>query len=139
MKVAGFGFRQTVTLADLRQALTLAEAAAGPVQGLATARSKSASPALLALAAERGLPVEAVDVRGIPTRTQSLASRAAHGTGSVAEAAALGRFPGARLLAGRVVSTSGRATCAIALLLHENIPGESRRDGGSAPLPQESP
>ena len=49
------------------------------------------------------------------TSTQSPASRASRGTGSVAEAAALAAAgPGARLLSPRVISADGRATCALA-------------------------
>ena len=65
-----------------------------------------------------GLPVHAVDAATLSrqeTRTQSKPSRAARGTGSVAEAAALAAAgPGARLLAPRVVSQDGLATCALA-------------------------
>jgi cobalt-precorrin 5A hydrolase len=59
------------------------------------------------------IPVEAI--AGIPTPTQSAASLAAHGTGSVAEAAALAAAgPDARLIARRIVSPDRLATCALA-------------------------
>lgn len=124
------GFRSAATLADLRAALRLAENRAGPAQALATAADKADAPALLALAAERGLPIIAVAVAGRATPTQSPASLAARGTGSVAEAAALeaalgaaaldtapdtapgAARPGARLLMPRLVA--GAATCAMA-------------------------
>ena len=107
------GFRSAATLADLRAALRLAEDRAGPAQALATAAAKADAPALLALAAERGLPIIAVAVAGRATPTQSPASLAARGTGSVAEAAALAAArPPARLLTPRLIA--GAATCAMA-------------------------
>lgn len=140
VRVAGLGFRRGAGLDDLRAALVLAEAASGRADALATAAPKAGHPALIALAAERGIPVLAVAVAGVATPTGSAASRAAHGTGSVAEAAALGARPGghllpphrmpphrmtshrmpprlmtSRLLTPRVIAPSRRATCAIAL------------------------
>ncbi|MGR3525243.1 MAG: cobalamin biosynthesis protein [Paracoccaceae bacterium] len=116
MKVAGLGFRQNATVESLRALLSLIEAQSGPVSALATLPAKTCAPALRALAAERGLPVHAVAVHGVVTPTQSARIMALHGTGSVAEAAALvcaGK--GARLVMARVASGDGLATCAVAI------------------------
>ncbi len=114
-RVAGLGFRSGATLAALREALARAEAQGGPVGHLATLPAKAADPALVALAAERGLRVAAVAVAGIATPTQSPRIQAMHGTGSVAEAAALAAAgPGARITVTRLSSSDAMATCAIA-------------------------
>jgi cobalt-precorrin 5A hydrolase len=117
MKVAGFGFRQDVTLAALRDALL----AAGGLEGLAaiaTVSDKADAQALKQLAHECGLPIRAVPAETLaaintPTRSIRVAER--FGTGSVAEAAALAAAgPRARLIATRVVSQDRTATAAIA-------------------------
>lgn len=113
MIVAGFGFRQAATLASLQDAL------AGVTPGLiATAAAKAGHPAFRALAEALAVPIAAVSERELansPTPTDSAASRAAHGTGSVAEAAALvAAGPGASLLGPRAVSRDRMATCALA-------------------------
>jgi len=115
--VAGFGFRSGATVDSLADALARA---GGPakVGALATAADKARSPALRQLARQlalriRSLPPEALRAQQISTH--SAASLAAHGTGSVAEAAALAAAgAGARLIVLRVVSGDGRATCALA-------------------------
>jgi len=113
MKVAGIGFRRGTTLASLRAVLTLAEAAGGPVDALASLPAKIAG--LQLLAAERGLPLRAVTVAGVATPTQSPRITALHGTGSVAEAAALAAAgPGATITVARITAPDGMATCAIA-------------------------
>ncbi|WP_149754882.1 cobalamin biosynthesis protein [Roseivivax sediminis] len=116
MIVAGFGFRSGVSEGSFADAL--AKAGGRSPACIATAAAKADDPALQAFAAARGLAVEAVDNAALArqdTRTRSEASQAAHGTGSVAEAAALAAAgPGARLLGSRVVSTDRRATCALA-------------------------
>ena len=115
MIVAGFGFRGSVGVSSLRDAL----AATGAVPTLiATASGKAAHPELMALAEELDVPVMGVseeDMAKQTTLTKSAASEAAYNTGSVAEAAALfaaGR--GAVLERSRCISTDRLATCAIA-------------------------
>jgi len=112
MIVAGFGFRAAATRDSLADAL--ARASGGRhVDRLATAADKVPH-----LAAAFDLPVVAVAadlIAAQDTATSSPASRAARGTGSLAEAAALaaaGR--GARLIAPRAVSCDRMATCALA-------------------------
>ncbi|MBD3764592.1 MAG: cobalamin biosynthesis protein [Rhodobacterales bacterium] len=113
MRVAGIGYRNGAPLASLRAALALAEAAGGQVEALATLPGKRAG--LQALAAERGLPLWGVAVAGVATPTQSPRSLAMHGTGSVAEAAALvAAGAGARITVARITAPDGMATCAIA-------------------------
>jgi cobalt-precorrin 5A hydrolase len=113
MIVAGFGFREGATLASLQGAL------AGARPGLiATAAAKADHPAFRALAEALAVPTLAVAeeaLRQTLTLTESAASRAAHGAGSVAEAAALvAAGPGASLLGPRAVSHDRMATCALA-------------------------
>lgn len=115
MKVAGLGFRAGAPLDSLRHVLQQAEAQTGRVAALASMPAKVNAPALQALAAERGLPVHAVTVHGMATQTQSPRVKDLYGTGSVAEAAALGHAgPGARLILPRISSADGMATCAVA-------------------------
>ena len=116
MIVAGFGFTSKATLDSLTEALSLA---GRTPDRLATAADKAESPAFQALARHLALPVAALSQQAIanhPTVTQSAASTAARGTGSLAEAAALAAAgPGARLLGARVISSDRRATCALAI------------------------
>jgi cobalt-precorrin 5A hydrolase len=115
MRAAGFGFRKGVQLACLRDLLAAAEAAGGRAAALAALPAKAADAGLRALADERGLPLLAVPVSGIATPTHSARIAALHGTGSVAEAAALAAAgPGARITVARIVAPDGTATCAIA-------------------------
>jgi len=111
--VAGFGFRTGATIASLEAALQRAKGDR-QVTALATLSRKAAHLAPLARKLDLPLiPVEAL--AGISTPTQSAASLAAHGTGSVAEAAALAAAgPNARLIARRIVSPDRLATCALA-------------------------
>ncbi|KYH00405.1 cobalamin biosynthesis protein [Bradyrhizobium sp. DOA1] len=117
MKVAGFGFRQDVTLAALRDALL---AAGGPdgLAAVATVSDKADAQALKRLAHECGVPIRAIPAEalaGINTPTQSMRIAENFGTGSVAEAVALAAAgPRARLIATRVVSQDRTATAAIA-------------------------
>lgn len=117
MIVAGFGFRAAATAESLADALART-GAAGRIAALATVADKAQAPAFQTLATTLALPIRAVDAETLArqeTLTRSAASRAARGTGSVAEASALaaaGR--GARLMARRVVSGDGMATCALA-------------------------
>lgn len=116
MIVAGFGFRATATADSLRSAL----AAAGTprLDSLAAPEEKAGAPCLTELAAAMGLPVAvipAATLAAVPTPTQSPRVRALHGTGSVAEAAALAAAGhGARLIMRRQMSADRLATCAIA-------------------------
>ncbi|MFU8863702.1 MAG: cobalamin biosynthesis protein [Rhodobacterales bacterium] len=115
MRVAGLGFRSGTTVEALRAVLEAVEAQGGPVDALATLPAKGCALALRALAAERGLPVHAVAVHGVATPTQSARIMALHGTGSVAEAAALACAGArARLVVERVASPDGMVTCAVA-------------------------
>lgn len=121
MRVAGLGFRQAASLASLYDALIGAVGddsgggAAPNIDALATSRDKARAPAIVALAAQLGLPLIAVDCAGIATPTQSPRVIAMRGTGSVAEAAALGALaPGARITVARITSRDRMATAAIA-------------------------
>lgn len=113
--VAGFGFRSRATLGSLRAVLALAEQAGGPASALATIRGRGQAPALRMLAAERGLPLLAVEIAGIATPTRSARIMARYATGSVAEAAALAAAgPGASITVARIIAPDGMATCAMA-------------------------
>ena len=118
MIVAGFGFRKAASEGALRDALAQA-AGARRIDRLAAPADKAAAAALRALARALDLPVEPVPadaLRAQTTLSDSAASRAARGTGSVAEAAALAACgPGARLAGPRAISRDATATCAIAI------------------------
>ena len=120
MIVAGFGFRQSATADSLADALARS---GGAADALATPADLAEAAAFRALARRLRLPCRPVEPAALTaqaTSTQSPASRASRGTGSVAEAAALAAAgPGARLLSPRVISADGRATCALA----EGAPG----------------
>lgn len=117
MIVAGFGFRARVTASSLADAFSRS-GHTGEVAWIATLTDKAAEPGFAKFAASFDAPLCAVhhgDLAQQSTLTQSDASLTAYGTGSVAEAAALAAAgPGARLLAPRVVSADGMATCALA-------------------------
>lgn len=117
MIVAGFGFRSAVSVQALAEALSLA-GSGQTVSALATAADKATSPAFAAFARQVGLPVIGIDAATLSAQevqTQSEASTAARGTGSLAEAAGLAAAgPGARLIGRRVVTTDRMATCALA-------------------------
>lgn len=117
MRVAGLGFRTGTTAASLRAALELAGGPAG-VTVLATTAAKAADPAILTLARDLGLQVQGVppgELGRQKVMTQSPRVIAMHGTGSVAEAAALAAAgPGARLTGPRMVSPDRMATAALA-------------------------
>jgi cobalt-precorrin 5A hydrolase len=118
MIVAGVGFSsscQDEELADLvrrAQAMAAVDAAA-----LAAPAWKTAAAGLKGAAELLALPVLAVERRQLTAAdrhglTESAASRAAAGVGSVAEAAALAAAgPGARLILRRIASA--HATCAL--------------------------
>ncbi len=113
MIVAGFGCRSEADDAVMRAALA---GHGRTVSALATLTHKARL--LEPLADALALPLILIDptaIRGVATPTQSAASLTAYGTGSVAEAVALtaaGR--GARLIAARIISADGQATCALA-------------------------
>ncbi|MGL4235317.1 cobalamin biosynthesis protein [Tabrizicola sp.] len=115
MIVAGFGFRSETTLAALQDALSRAGGSEG-VTHLATLAAKAAG--LEPLSRHLGLPVITLRpevLYGQPTLTCSTRVEALHGTGSIAEAAALAAAgPGATLRGPRAVSADGTATAAIA-------------------------
>ncbi|MFS4582492.1 cobalamin biosynthesis protein [Phaeobacter sp. C3_T13_0] len=120
MKVAGIGFRDAATAADLQAALALT---GEQVDALASVIGKAETAVMLEFARKAGLPVIALqehDIAGEQTLTCSPRIKARFGTGSLAEAAALvGARQGqagarARLLAPRVVTADGLATAAIA-------------------------
>lgn len=115
MRVAGIGFRQDAPLDTLRGVLRAVEALGGPAEALASLPEKAADARLQSLAAERGLPLYPVAVAGLATPTRSLRIMARHGTGSVAEAAALAACgPGAKITVARITAPDGMATCAMA-------------------------
>jgi cobalt-precorrin 5A hydrolase len=122
MIVAGVGFRRGVEAGEIvalvEQALGRAALARDALDRLATVEALAGLPAF-AQAAERlavaAIPVEAEALAAAAPaiRTFSPRSFAAHGVGSVAEAAALGAAgPGAALILERIASPS--ATCALA-------------------------
>ena len=116
VSVAGFGFREGVTLVSLHAALRLAQRGLPPVAALAAPEDKA--PALRPLAEAMGLPLVALPatvLTAVRTQTVSAFSLRARGTGSVAEAAALAAAgPQATLLCTRRISPDRMATCAIA-------------------------
>jgi len=118
MIVAGFGFRAAATADSLRDALARA-AGERQVTAFAAPEDKAQAACLDALAGEMGIAVQAIaasDLSRQTTATEAARVRAARGTGSVAEAAALAAAgPGARLLAPRSISADRLATCAIAM------------------------
>lgn len=115
MMVAGIGCRRGVGAAEVIAAVEAARAVhAGAFDALAVVEAKAAEPALAEAARRLGLPLLVV-APAEETRllSRSEASRAATGTGSASEAAALAAAgPAARLLGPRLVV--GRVTCAIA-------------------------
>lgn len=117
MIVAGFGFRARVTAQSLSDALARTGYSC-EIACVATLANKAAEPGFADFATGFDASLCAVDRDTLArqsTPTQSKASLTAYGTGSVAEAAALAAAgPGAKLLAPRVVSADGMATCAVA-------------------------
>jgi cobalt-precorrin 5A hydrolase len=118
MIVAGFGFRAAATADSLRDALARA-AGERKVMAFAVPEDKAQAGCLSALAREVAVGVHAItadDLSRQQTTTEASRVRAARGTGSVAEAAALAAAgPGGRLLAPRSISADRLATCAIAM------------------------
>ncbi len=118
MIVAGIGFSSAASANSLRTAFELASIGY-VVDALATAANKKGSKALTEFATATKLPIRYVEVEELArqhTLTFSTPSRAAYGTGSVAEAAALAVAGSqARLLSTRQISGDRLATCAIAI------------------------
>jgi cobalt-precorrin 5A hydrolase len=118
MIVAGFGFRAAATADSLRDSLARASGER-QVTVFAAPEDKTQAACLTELAAGMAVSVHAIaadDLSRQQTLTEAPRVRAAHGTGSVAEAAALAAAgPGAKLLAPRSISADRLATCAIAM------------------------
>jgi len=118
MIVAGFGFRAAATADSLRDALARA-AGERKVTAFAAPADKAQAACLSELAGELGVEIHTLaahDLSRQKTPTEAPRVRAARGTGSVAEAAALAAAGlGARLLAPRSISADRLATCAIAI------------------------
>jgi len=121
MKVAGLGFRNSATLADLRAALALT--GCPHPDALATLATKAKTPPMQQLAAALDIPVIALseqEITGVQTATTSARIKAHFGTGSLAEAAALvaarlgENGSQAQLICARVKTADGLATAAIA-------------------------
>jgi cobalamin biosynthesis protein CbiG len=118
--VAGIGCRRDAPVEAVEAAVSAALREAGrdarELSLIATLEAKAAEPGIVALSRRLGLRIVVVAqhhaaAQAVPT--DSAASRAATGLGSVAEAAALAAAgPGARLLGPR--QASGAATCALA-------------------------
>lgn len=122
MIVAGVGFRREVETQEIaslvRRALEQAALPPSALESLATIQALAQVPAFLSAAESLGVPAIAVaraslDEAAPRVRTRSPRARAAHGVGSVAEAAALGAAgPASALVLDRIASAA--ATCALA-------------------------
>ncbi|MFF2806811.1 cobalamin biosynthesis protein [Streptomyces sp. NPDC058000] len=124
--VAGVGARRGVAAEEVVELVGAALAVVGrspaALVGLATVEAKAAEPGVLGAARRLGVPLwsfPAADLAAVRVPAPSAAARAAVGTPSVAEAAALlAAGPGAHLVLGKRVSApEGRpaaATCALA-------------------------
>ena len=122
MIVAGMGFREAARMESLADAWSKARALAPSmtaIDAVATATEKSENSAFASFVrvlGVRSIGVDAFDLVAQETETQSAASIAARGSGSVAEAAALAAAgSGSRLIVGRTISDDGMATCALAI------------------------
>ena len=133
MIIAGLGFRNGCTAADLVAVVRLAESHTGlRAAALAAPQFKADHPALHEAAAVLSLPLLLVDDAALQAAqprcpTRSAAAQRATGLASVAEAAALST-PGSHLLQPRL--THGPATCALAT--QSPLPllsGEGRGEG----------
>ncbi len=124
MIAAGVGFRRSVAADEIvllvEQALEQASLRLDQLSRLATIEPLAALPAFTEAAHRLSVivtPVGELELAAAApgVRTQSARSLAAHGVGSVAEAAALGAAgPGSTLVLERIASPS--ATCALARL-----------------------
>lgn len=121
--VAGIGFRQATTAAEivalLNRALAEAGLASGQLTAIATAADRAGEPAIREAATVFGLAPIALDAAALTAVdarvvTRSRRIEASRGVGSVAEAAALAcAGPAARLVLPRIASAG--ATCALAV------------------------
>ncbi|MEP5212007.1 cobalamin biosynthesis protein [Sulfitobacter pontiacus] len=117
MKIAGLGFRSSVTPQALQNALTQMGT---EIDALAVLETKATAAGFHAFAEFSDTPVLFVpedEIRNIETPTQSLRIQSRFGTGSVAEALALvaaGRYGSARLISPRLATPDGLATVALA-------------------------
>ncbi len=113
--IAGVGFREGASPASLLDAL--ARAGAGDLRHVAVPGVKARHPAVQTLR-QFGYRITEISAGALvapQTLTDSAAARAAHGTGSVAEACALAALgAGAYLAAPRSISADGMATAALA-------------------------
>jgi cobalt-precorrin 5A hydrolase len=124
MIAAGVGFRRSVAADEIvllvEQALEQASLRLDQLSRLATIEPLAALPAFTEAAHRLSVTATPVGELALAAaapgvRTQSARSLAAHGVGSVAEAAALGAAgPGSTLVLERIASPS--ATCALARL-----------------------
>jgi cobalt-precorrin 5A hydrolase len=124
MIVAGIGFRRSVTAEEIvalvEQALERAALGRDALGKLATIKTLADLPAFAEAAHRLAVTAISVEDQALATaapriRTHSAHSIAAHGVGSVAEAAALAAAgPHAELILERITSPS--ATCALARL-----------------------
>ena len=122
MIIAGVGFRRSVAAEEIvmlvEQALERSALTHGALAKLATIEALADLPAFTKAARRLAVAAIAVEEQALfaaapHVRTQSVRSLAAHGVGSVAEAAALAAAgPGATLVLERIASAS--ATCALA-------------------------
>lgn len=122
MVVAGVGFRRGAPAAEIvglvERALACADLDRPALRSLATAGRLADAEGFREAARHLAVATVAVDEAalagaGASVRTRSERSLAAHGVGSVAEAAALGAAgPGATLVLPRIASAA--ATCALA-------------------------
>ncbi len=124
----GVGARRGVAAGEVlelvRTALDAAGVGPGEVRGLATAEAKAAEPGLAAAARTLGLPLlafPAAALAAVPVPDPAEAARAALGTPSVAEAAALlAAAPGGELLLAK--RKSAAATVAVARTVPKPAP-----------------
>ncbi len=113
--IAGVGFREGASPASILDALT--RAGAGDLRHVAVPLVKARHTAVQTLRqfGYRITEISAEALTAPQTLTNGAASRAAHGTGSVAEACALAALgPGAHLAGPRSISADGMATAALA-------------------------
>lgn len=115
--IAGFGFRESASVASLTDAL--ARVSDGiQITGLAAPTDKCSHTAMQELSAKLDLPlypIDQIDLEAKVTPTLSEAALSARGTGSVAEASALiAAGSTATLMRTREISTDRLAVCAIA-------------------------
>lgn len=121
MIIAGFGFSSRATAASLAEAVAALDRR--PDQ-LVSLHEKAQTPLFQAFAQAQALPVlglDAAQISGVETPSQSPRIQARFNTGSVAEAVALvaARALGAtaRLIQTRYVTTDGLATVALAEMI----------------------